>query len=272
MASDLIFDIGMHDGTDTAFYLRKGFRVVAVEPNPDLVSAAQRRFADEIAAGRVTVLQRALTAEPGQEVTIYIGERRTDISTASADFMMRNARSGETFRSLQVAGIALDELIERHGTPHYIKIDVEGLDRICLPALLRTSKRPRYISVEADIRDIESCLATLGLLEQAGYRRFKVITQAMNRKVQLPDPPREGRYVEWRFDGHTSGPFGAETPGQWADARGAFKRCRQASRVSRTSDALERFGGPWLARHYGKYRYLVHRDPPGWYDIHAALS
>ena len=29
--ADLIYDVGMHRGEDTAFYLRKGFRVVAVE-------------------------------------------------------------------------------------------------------------------------------------------------------------------------------------------------------------------------------------------------
>ena len=30
-ADDLIFDIGMHIGQDTEVYLKKGFRVVAVE-------------------------------------------------------------------------------------------------------------------------------------------------------------------------------------------------------------------------------------------------
>ena len=34
---NLIFDIGMHIGQDTEFYLKKGFCVVAVEANPKLV-------------------------------------------------------------------------------------------------------------------------------------------------------------------------------------------------------------------------------------------
>lgn len=33
MKSDRIFDIGMHRGEGTRFYLAKGFRVVAVEAN-----------------------------------------------------------------------------------------------------------------------------------------------------------------------------------------------------------------------------------------------
>lgn len=33
---DLIFDIGANNGDDTAFYLKKGFRVVAIEADPAL--------------------------------------------------------------------------------------------------------------------------------------------------------------------------------------------------------------------------------------------
>ena len=36
----LIIDVGMHNGDDTAFYLAKGFEVVAVEANAALVEAA----------------------------------------------------------------------------------------------------------------------------------------------------------------------------------------------------------------------------------------
>ena len=38
---DLIYDIGQHTGEDTAFYLGKGFRVVAVEANPTLAEATE---------------------------------------------------------------------------------------------------------------------------------------------------------------------------------------------------------------------------------------
>ena len=38
--SDLIMDVGMHRGEDAEFYLKKGFRVVGVEANPELVADA----------------------------------------------------------------------------------------------------------------------------------------------------------------------------------------------------------------------------------------
>ena len=36
MIEDLIYDIGMNHGEDTAYYLSKGFRVIAIEANPGL--------------------------------------------------------------------------------------------------------------------------------------------------------------------------------------------------------------------------------------------
>ena len=41
---NLIFDVGLHKGEDTDFYLKKGFSVVAFEADPDLVAACQERF------------------------------------------------------------------------------------------------------------------------------------------------------------------------------------------------------------------------------------
>ncbi len=39
---DLIFDLGLHEGGDPRFYLDKGFRVVAVEANPQFCDAARQ--------------------------------------------------------------------------------------------------------------------------------------------------------------------------------------------------------------------------------------
>jgi hypothetical protein len=44
MIGNLIYDIGMNNGDDTAYYLQRGFRVIAVEANPALVSQAIQRF------------------------------------------------------------------------------------------------------------------------------------------------------------------------------------------------------------------------------------
>ena len=269
MQNDLIFDIGMHDGTDTAFYVSKGFRVVAVEANPDLVENARRTFAAEIAAGQVTVLHRALDANSGGEITLYIAAHRTDVSSVSQQPVKLHA--DETFTAVQVPCVTLDELIRSYGTPYYAKIDIEGHDTVCLPALLRAPAPPRFLSVEAKIQSLDSCTETFDLLMQAGYRRFKVVNQRLNRKIELPNPAREGRYVDHRFSGYNSGPFGEETPGPWMDVPGALKRCKDVKWLCDNFGAGGTFDGTPIAFCYNTYRYLVHRDRPGWYDIHASL-
>jgi len=53
--ADLIFDLGANHGEDTEFYLSKGFRVVSLEANPDLVSRLQHKFSAR--DGRKTMLR-----------------------------------------------------------------------------------------------------------------------------------------------------------------------------------------------------------------------
>jgi FkbM family methyltransferase len=66
MNPKLIYDVGMHNGDDTAYYLRRGFRVVAIEPNPTLVATASERFCREIEAGELKILNVGVAAEDGE--------------------------------------------------------------------------------------------------------------------------------------------------------------------------------------------------------------
>jgi hypothetical protein len=45
----------MNNGDDTAYYLRRGFRVLAIEANPDLVANAEIRFAGKIGKRRTSI-------------------------------------------------------------------------------------------------------------------------------------------------------------------------------------------------------------------------
>jgi predicted RNA methylase len=42
MIEDLVYDVGMGDGADTAYYLAKGRRVVAIDANPLAVERASK--------------------------------------------------------------------------------------------------------------------------------------------------------------------------------------------------------------------------------------
>jgi len=55
----LIYDVGMHKGEDTDFYLKKGFDVVGIEADPTLVVGLRERFAKELDSGRTYRSNRA---------------------------------------------------------------------------------------------------------------------------------------------------------------------------------------------------------------------
>src|SRR5215218_4820375 len=68
-APDLVYDLGLHHGLDTEFYLRKGFRVVALEARPDFCAEVSARFAAEVEAGRLTVVPCALYPRGGETIS-----------------------------------------------------------------------------------------------------------------------------------------------------------------------------------------------------------
>jgi len=63
--SELVYDIGMGDGDDSLFYLLKGFRVIAVEADPELCDAARDRLRPFLDNGQLTIVNRAVVAKAG---------------------------------------------------------------------------------------------------------------------------------------------------------------------------------------------------------------
>src|SRR5438445_8577847 len=61
----VIFDVGMHDGTDTAFYLHQGYAVLAIEADPVLASRGGERFAAAIDAGQLQILNVGIAPRTG---------------------------------------------------------------------------------------------------------------------------------------------------------------------------------------------------------------
>jgi hypothetical protein len=83
------------------------------------------------------------------------------------------SRNGAKHRAIAVPCVAIRDLIGEFGVPHYIKIDIEGYDGICI-AGLNSAIAPQYISIEMD----HLCGASdLGRLAELGYKGFKIICQ-----------------------------------------------------------------------------------------------
>ena len=91
--NDLIIDVGMHTGKDTLFYLQKGFRVVAIEANPELVSRNWSQFATYIEQGLLQIVPLAISDQAGKAI-FYLNQKRDYWGTLNHKWSERNAREG----------------------------------------------------------------------------------------------------------------------------------------------------------------------------------
>ncbi len=246
VAADLIFDLGMHRGADTEFYLAKGFRVVALEANPAFCIDAGARFAAEIAAGQLTIVPRALWHEADRSIPFYLNEAKDDWSSVERDWA---GKGGHALQQIEVRTTTLAALMAQHGVPHYLKIDIEGMDLPCLEQLLQGRDRPDFVSAEASTADVAA------LLRACGYDRMQVVNLAFIKDVQPPLPAREGRHAPAQFHGHMTGLFGRELPSDgWLDFTTAITRCLRFDTLRREQPDLA-FG--WIDLHATKAATLA---------------
>lgn len=244
MVSDLIFDIGFHKGEDTAYYLAKGFRVVAVEANPALVDAGRERFSDAIQSGALCIEHAALAEEAGQDQTFFV----SSFSDWSSLKKKLAERGKEHSREVVVQTTTLSALVAKHGVPYFIKCDIEGYDVVCASQLDHLLEKPRFVSFEA------SDALIFAWLKKAGYAGFQFTNQRIHDQRHWHTIEREGQAIRYRFQPagqdaplDCSGPFGLDlSDHKWIDFDSALARFQIFSGLQKMDPEL---GVGWLDVH-----------------------
>ena len=265
MDGNLIYDFGMHDGADTDYYLRKGFRVVAVEADPLLARAATQRFSSALADRRLTIVNRAIASKPGKVILHRV--QNSIWSSLQEDRAELATRKGSSHTDdVEVEATTSAELLREFGVPYYLKIDIEGLDTTALRGLSELEDRPQYVSIEAERRDLTTVREELSLFQSLGYDRFKVIAQHLVHHQREPVPVREGT-AAGRPAAESSGLFGEDLPGRWLDMAAAVDAYRRPllDHSLTGTDALIK--NRWIRAALKRLGFRA-----GWYDTHAKLG
>jgi FkbM family methyltransferase len=276
---DLIYDVGFHRGEDTAFYLKKGFRVVAFEAHPRLAEKGRAMFADAALAGRFTMVEGAvISAEDWtagkREVTFYINDVMTAVGSIDESLVNRFAKRGDTTRRVSVAAVDFVGCLRTLGVPHFMKIDIEGSDHFCLESLRHVAERPDFLSWELERIDISRAHSELELLVSLGYCAFQIVQQSQVPRQKVPSPSREGNDCEHRFQPGSSGLFGAELPAnRWMDRAATAAAYDRNFALVRTCGERSLLGRvPGMGRVLWNIEKCTGLPLIGWQDTHARLG
>eukprot|EP01006_Ploeotia_vitrea_P011271 TRINITY_DN2_c0_g1_i1.p1 TRINITY_DN2_c0_g1~~TRINITY_DN2_c0_g1_i1.p1 ORF type:complete len:255 (+),score=35.25 TRINITY_DN2_c0_g1_i1:84-767(+) len=102
--------------------------------------------------------------ELGSNLTLWVNEHNDQWSSVDKQW---GCRDNTPCHQLTAPVTTCKKMVEKHGTPVFMKIDIEGSHGVCLDSLceLPPCDRPLYISVEMSV--------FLPLLRVLGYDRFK---------------------------------------------------------------------------------------------------
>jgi len=275
LESNLIYDLGLHKGEDTAFYLRKGYNVIAVEANPELVVHCKDRFRDELERGQLRIIEGAIApASAGDTITLF-RNRKSVWSTIDERWAERNAKLGEPSQRIEVPRVDVGDVYHTFGVPFYLKIDVEGADRIALEELKILEARPQYVSIESEKVDFSNLLEELELLLALGFRKFKAVQQQEIPGRKIKTKSLDGAEFEYVFEENATGPFGEDIPQPWLTFDEVVEEYERIfTRYRHFGDNSEFNNMPWYLQEVITTLYSrgAYRGPlPGWHDTHATL-
>jgi FkbM family methyltransferase len=257
--SALVYDIGLHDGADTAHYLREGSRVVAVDANPAMCAAAETHFRHNIHTGQLTIINRGLAEHKGQ-LEFWVCDDVSEWSSFHRDIASRN---GAKHHATTVDCVPIMDIVDEFGVADYMKIDIEGNDRICIAGLTNAAAPP-YISVEmdharGDRRYSKACRTGVSrfqvdmpeqLMAPGDHAEHLVLRVGPNHRI-VRRVKRWKSAVANRLHGRRqgeSGPWGEKTSGSWHSLDHALAVWRSLHKLD------ERLGTQGLG---------------WWFDVHA---
>jgi FkbM family methyltransferase len=180
LAPDVVFDVGVHDGTPWLYKSFPDARFVLVDPQPDCGEAVR-------ASGKLKEFDFhavALGATTGN-ATLNIPLTEPGKGGAMASLLDRTDRLATTFTAvekLEVPIMPLDDLAVDYDGRVGVKIDTEGFETAVLQGATETLKRCDFVILELSVTErfdgIQPPSSAISLLAQAGLELRDILAIA----------------------------------------------------------------------------------------------
>ena len=171
---DLVFDVGAHLGDRTTAFAGLGARVIALEPQPDVLAWLIRLVGRN---HQVTVRPEAVGSSVGT-ARMALSRRTPTVSTLAHGWRTTLPSANPSFQgvrwqdTVEVPVTTLDALIADYGVPRFCKIDVEGYEAEVLAGL---SRPVPALSIEFVAGALDVGIACVRRLQTLGRYEFNAI-------------------------------------------------------------------------------------------------
>ena len=202
-------DVGAQDPVEdsvTKLFYEQGWRGINIEPVPRWFYRLRQDRPEDLN------LQLLITDRPGTAILHEVAD--TGLSTIDADLAASHARTGRKIVRHTLECATLDRILAGHAQQviHFLKVDVEGAEKLVLDGLSLQQHRPWILVIESCAPN--STLETFGEWEPkvlaGGYRfvyfdglnRFYLAEEHASRAAAFSTPPNVLddfiRFGEWR--------------------------------------------------------------------------
>jgi len=205
-----IFDIGANKGQNLSYFLDKADIVIAIEANTNLVKQIKSDFKQFIDNEKLIVENVALIDDENvKNIDFYISKVNDVLSTLYPDdkskFYKQEVRC-------EKASLLINNYIKKYNISQieYIKIDIEGADKLVLSDLLKNKILCENLSVECHEPEV------LELLLNSNFKSFKFVEGndvTFKKNIKTINKLNEKKIIN--FDIHSSGPYGDDIPGDY---------------------------------------------------------
>jgi FkbM family methyltransferase len=230
-----IFDIGANKGQNLNYFLDKADIVFAFEANPFLVEKIKTDFKKFIDDRKLIVENIVLTNNRNiKDIDFFIHKTKNILSTIYPDDISKYYKHKVR---CDKASLIIKKYLEEFNISkiEYIKIDIEGADKLVLEDLLKNNILAKNLSVECHHPMV------LELLIASSYNSFKFVPgpdMTFKNNIKIINKDFKEKIIN--FDKHSSGPYGEDIPGDYYDKKSIL---------------------PYFLKH-----------GLGWFDVHCSLE